>query len=101
MPSLRAVCALCRYFHCLCARCEDPTELGSHLSSLVCPKCPGVMTQAAPLATPPGPWKCPAHNFTYAAAAVDAIVADLKAHFLEHVGFTAIIYGLLQMLDTS
>jgi len=23
----------------LCKRCEDPTELGSHLSSLLCPKC--------------------------------------------------------------
>ena len=28
-----------RYFNCLCARCADPTELGSHLSSLRCPKC--------------------------------------------------------------
>ena len=53
------------------------------------------MTQLAPLATPPGPWKCPAHNFTYSASAVDATVADLKAHFLEHVSFTTVIYVLL------
>ena len=59
------------------------------------------MTQLAPLATPPGPWKCPAHNFSYSAAAVDATVADLKAHFLEHVSFTTVIYGLLWMVDAS
>ncbi|XP_037949613.1 SET domain-containing protein SmydA-8-like [Teleopsis dalmanni] len=28
-----------KYFFCTCARCEDPTELGSHMSSLICPPC--------------------------------------------------------------
>ena len=34
--------ALCRkywYFDCCCARCSDTTELGSHMSSLVCGRC--------------------------------------------------------------
>ena len=28
-----------KFFDCLCRRCRDPTELGTHLSSLVCQKC--------------------------------------------------------------
>ena len=34
-----------KYFDCACARCSDPTELGSHFSSLVCrlPGCPGLV----------------------------------------------------------
>uniref|UniRef100_A0A0K2UQ67 Uncharacterized protein n=2 Tax=Lepeophtheirus salmonis TaxID=72036 RepID=A0A0K2UQ67_LEPSM len=28
-----------KFFYCQCKRCHDPTELGSHLSSLLCPKC--------------------------------------------------------------
>jgi len=28
-----------KLFECACARCSDPTEFGSHLSTLKCPKC--------------------------------------------------------------
>ncbi|XP_004517861.1 protein msta [Ceratitis capitata] len=28
-----------KYFDCKCARCEDPTELGSHMSSFMCARC--------------------------------------------------------------
>ena len=28
-----------RFFDCCCARCRDPTELGTQLSSLVCQQC--------------------------------------------------------------
>jgi uncharacterized Zn finger protein (UPF0148 family) len=28
-----------KFFVCQCQRCEDPTELGSNMSSLLCPKC--------------------------------------------------------------
>ena len=28
-----------KFFDCLCLRCLDPTELGTHLSSLTCPNC--------------------------------------------------------------
>ncbi|KAM7342415.1 SET and MYND domain containing, arthropod-specific, member 6 [Cochliomyia hominivorax] len=30
-----------KYFICKCARCEDPTELGSHMSSFICAPCAG------------------------------------------------------------
>lgn len=28
-----------KYFYCTCARCEDPTELGSHMSTIICNHC--------------------------------------------------------------
>ena len=69
------------YFSCQCPRCRDPTELGSQLSSLVCPKCEQVMVQTDPL-QPDSPWRCPRHSFSYSAAHVSSLVTDLRAHFL-------------------
>uniref|UniRef100_A0A0C9R3R4 Msta_1 protein n=2 Tax=Fopius arisanus TaxID=64838 RepID=A0A0C9R3R4_9HYME len=28
-----------KYFNCTCAMCQDPQELGAHLSSILCPRC--------------------------------------------------------------
>ncbi|KAM7343123.1 uncharacterized protein ACRADG_010265 [Cochliomyia hominivorax] len=28
-----------KYFHCTCDRCEDPTELNSHMSTIICTGC--------------------------------------------------------------
>lgn len=36
-----------KYFRCQCPRCLDPTELGTHFSSLLCPACPTSSTTAA------------------------------------------------------
>jgi hypothetical protein len=37
---LRRECLLeSKYFMCACSRCADPTELGTHMSSLKCNKC--------------------------------------------------------------
>ena len=33
----------CRYFDCSCLRCEDATEFGTNLSSILCEKCQGTM----------------------------------------------------------
>jgi len=68
------------YFKCACQRCSDPTEFGSHLSSLRCPKCDeGYMTQIAPL-DPESPWKCSIHNFLYTKENVENLIVDLKKH---------------------
>ena len=88
-----------RYFKCLCERCKDPTELGSHLSSLLCPKCPEILTQLDPLQDD-SPWKCPVHNFAYSQQNVDDLVSDLKAHFITKVNtfkqyFISIIHHML------
>jgi hypothetical protein len=47
------------YFDCGCRRCRDPTELGSHLGSLTCPRprCGAPLLPARPL-LPSGPWAC-------------------------------------------
>lgn len=45
------------YFHCECRRCCDPSELGSHLSSLSCGKCGGDQVPAHPLSYH-SPWRC-------------------------------------------
>ncbi|ALC40935.1 CG9642 [Drosophila busckii] len=42
-------------FDCQCARCADPTELGTHLSSFVCNKCPKGFVVRQPDS---GAWQC-------------------------------------------
>jgi len=42
--------SLTKFFECDCARCADPTELGTNASSLKCTKCDlGVIKSTAPL----------------------------------------------------
>ncbi|XP_053691863.1 SET domain-containing protein SmydA-8 [Sabethes cyaneus] len=47
-----------KYFTCHCARCADPTELGTHFSSLICEKCSiGLIESSNPL-DDEADWKC-------------------------------------------
>ncbi|XP_053699243.1 SET domain-containing protein SmydA-8 [Sabethes cyaneus] len=54
----RYVLKLAKCFECLCDRCRDPTELGTYLGSIICPKC----SQAKMIATNPldfrSDWQC-------------------------------------------
>lgn len=60
-----------KFFYCKCARCSDPTELGTHCSTLRCAKCPqGLVLPTDPL-DQTAVWKCqlcshsiPAQNVT-------------------------------------
>uniref|UniRef100_A0A1I8M6E6 Uncharacterized protein n=1 Tax=Musca domestica TaxID=7370 RepID=A0A1I8M6E6_MUSDO len=47
-----------KYFHCVCARCEDPTELESHMSTLICNKCATNKEEGFILKIDPKTWKC-------------------------------------------
>lgn len=39
-----------KYFDCACPRCSDPTELGTHMSTMKCHKCdPGIVMSTNPL----------------------------------------------------
>lgn len=39
-----------KFFTCTCARCIDPTELGTYFSSFSCNKCPaGIISSTDPL----------------------------------------------------
>ena len=43
-----------KYFSCRCKRCLDPTEIGTHFSSLKCQKCDnGVIVSSDPLGRSP------------------------------------------------
>lgn len=48
-----------KFFDCHCERCCDPTELGTHLSSVACPKCNGQQfTVPEDPLNPDSYWKC-------------------------------------------
>lgn len=47
-----------KYFSCGCGRCLDPTELGTHLSSLRCGHCPSGLLLPSPSALSPETWVC-------------------------------------------
>ncbi|KAI5638445.1 hypothetical protein NE865_08910 [Phthorimaea operculella] len=42
-----------KYFKCSCSRCGDATEMGTHLSSALCPHCKGMLTEGEG-----GEWDC-------------------------------------------
>ncbi|XP_055840243.1 SET domain-containing protein SmydA-8 [Episyrphus balteatus] len=67
-----------KYFFCNCARCVDPTELGSHMSSLVCNACPdkGFILHKEKN------WSCQKCGFTMTAENVDGILSRSKEEIL-------------------
>ncbi|CAG4982109.1 unnamed protein product [Colias eurytheme] len=67
---------LSKFFDCACARCRDPTELGTRASALRCPRCAGHVLSAAPL-EPSSEWRCDACPYTVGANAVQATLKRL------------------------
>ncbi|XP_017777901.1 PREDICTED: protein msta-like [Nicrophorus vespilloides] len=47
-----------KFFHCMCARCRDPTECGTFAGALRCPKCPDGYVLALEPLSPESDWKC-------------------------------------------
>ena len=47
-----------KFFHCLCPRCSDPTELGTYSSSVVCSGCKEGHLVSSDPATIEAPWRC-------------------------------------------
>ncbi|KAG8331007.1 hypothetical protein J6590_050393 [Homalodisca vitripennis] len=47
-----------KYFDCDCSRCSDPTELGTHLSSLKCTKCDNGLIMSSDPLNQEATWKC-------------------------------------------
>lgn len=47
-----------KFFDCVCARCSDPTELGTYLSAIKCQQCKdGLLLSSAPLLAD-ATWHC-------------------------------------------
>ncbi|KAJ0174527.1 hypothetical protein K1T71_009635 [Dendrolimus kikuchii] len=59
-----------KFFSCDCPRCADPTELGTHLSTLKCSKCDnGVLLPSNPLDNESS-WKCTEKNCEFKTSSV-------------------------------
>ncbi|CAH0400982.1 unnamed protein product [Chilo suppressalis] len=70
-----------KFFKCECARCADPTELGTHLSTLKCQKCDnGVIMASNPLDAE-GEWNCTEKKceFKTSSAAMRKMLAVVQA----------------------
>ncbi|CAB3230749.1 unnamed protein product [Arctia plantaginis] len=69
-----------KFFQCDCPRCADPTELGTHLSTLKCNKCDnGVILWSNPL-DDEAPWSCNEKNcgFKTSSSAVRKLLAVVQ-----------------------
>ncbi|KAI5638448.1 hypothetical protein NE865_08913 [Phthorimaea operculella] len=70
-----------KFFNCECPRCADPTELGTHLSTLKCQKCDnGVILSTNPLDNEAG-WSCSDKNceFKTSGAAMRKMLGVVQA----------------------
>ncbi|XP_043249623.1 SET domain-containing protein SmydA-8-like [Colletes gigas] len=59
-----------KYFACACPRCSDPTELGTHMSSLKCNKCDNGIVLSLDSLDPESGWKCTHCEFSTSGSAV-------------------------------
>ncbi len=67
-----------KYFGCKCIRCVDPTELGSHFSSLLCQKCPdGLVLSTNPTNTFAN-WKCDTCSTLLKAGEIEELIETLE-----------------------
>jgi len=67
------------YFSCRCARCSDPSEMGTHMSSVRCqvPGCPGLVAPLQPLVED-SPWTCSTCPIQYSSTQVDGLLVGLE-----------------------
>ncbi|XP_048266727.1 SET domain-containing protein SmydA-8 [Bombus terrestris] len=68
-----------KYFACACSRCSDPTELGTHVSSLKCNKCDNGIVLSLDSLDPDSSWKCTHCEFTTSGSAVRKVLHIIQA----------------------
>lgn len=80
-----------KYFTCRCQRCLDPTELGTHTSTLKCSKCDNGWVLPKDPIDPETTWNCTCCKFNTSAAAVDKAMQALQAELdeINAMGFCA------------
>jgi len=77
-----------KYFHCMCVRCRDPTELGTMFSSIRCPQCTAeqagyLVPETGSKSAGPVDWTCVVcskvqpHNF------VDAVTQSIGEELVQ------------------
>ncbi|CAL4068440.1 unnamed protein product, partial [Meganyctiphanes norvegica] len=81
-PARRCALAKSKLFLCQCLRCMDPTELGTHLSSVKCPKCDtGLLV---PPANRKEPWPCCSCKTSISISTIE-MLTNLTATFMAKV----------------
>ena len=80
-----------KYFICRCSRCQDPSELGTHFSSIKCPNCTHPLS---PPASREGDWPCSVCRTAIPLADVNKILktwgeklANLRGNLIESEDF--------------
>lgn len=54
-----------KYFTCACSRCTDPTEMGTYMSAIICPRCREGMVVPHHKGEEPLDFQCEACNHSY------------------------------------
>ncbi|XP_075212902.1 SET domain-containing protein SmydA-8-like isoform X2 [Lycorma delicatula] len=92
----RANLRFTKYFDCNCKRCSDPTELGTHMSSLKCTKCDnGLILSTAPL-DPEAKWNCNSCEFHLTADQVKRIYKLIESEIEQLESLPMVDYTIEQ-----
>ncbi|XP_061397830.1 uncharacterized protein LOC133333529 [Musca vetustissima] len=90
-----------KYFHCTCERCEDPTELGSHMSSFICSACASHKQESFIVRNPETKiWKCQKCEHTLRPEQVTRILEKSKEEMFHSQGDCRRLEYLLAKLTT-
>ncbi|XP_017078482.1 SET domain-containing protein SmydA-8 [Drosophila eugracilis] len=86
---------LSRRFECTCSRCLDPTEMGTHMSSMKCRECEGYSVCEIDSNGRLGDWRCPNCNALLTAAEVHELQAEVGSALVEARGDLQVYEALL------
>uniref|UniRef100_A0ABD2W0K5 SET domain-containing protein n=1 Tax=Trichogramma kaykai TaxID=54128 RepID=A0ABD2W0K5_9HYME len=78
-----------KYFDCACTRCSDPSELGTHMSSLKCNKCDNGLVLPLDSLDPESQWKCTHCDFSTSSQAVRRVQTIIHADMEQAEAYTA------------
>ncbi|EDV37404.1 uncharacterized protein Dana_GF11432 [Drosophila ananassae] len=87
---------LSRRLDCSCSRCLDPTEMGTHMSSMKCRECPqGYAVCEMDPDGRPGDWRCLECKASMSAANVHELLAEVGGALVEARGDLQVYESLL------
>ncbi|CAL4082978.1 unnamed protein product [Meganyctiphanes norvegica] len=91
---------LTKLFLCMCSRCVDPSEMGTHVSSIMCPKCSDGLL--VPPENAKEAWTCSSCNGKTEAKIADTVVALAEKNcgkFAEATDYNSDIPALKDRLE--
>ncbi|XP_016996758.2 SET domain-containing protein SmydA-8 [Drosophila takahashii] len=84
-----------RRLECTCSRCLDPTEMGTHMSSMKCRECEGFAVCEIDANGRLGDWRCPDCKALLTAAEVHELQAEVGSALVEARGELPVYENLL------